>query len=397
MACGADGRDEVEWFGTTAATPSVGAASTTVVQTGVGRRQTVAGAAAVLALLFGGWLLLGRSDPNSVPQAEATTTVPTTTVTAPADEPEAPTSSTIGADPAPAGPVLGYETGLAAISFGRRGPSVVDLDTGHRADLDLRGSPTAVVDGRLLMITRDAALTSFSLVDLDDRVELLQADANGGLQLAESLTSGTVWARRDVDDAPWRLLDVATGEVRREVDAPVVSGRLANGLWASPDLVSPRTGGVYRLGADGYERVHDGVLAGLAGEFALVQECDAELRCAWTRTRWDDWIAASEPIEANADSGALLMASGRIMVRATENGIVVVDLATGEEPLGVRDSEFFEGITADESGRFVATRFANEIRVTDLDTGAQAPLGLFGERAVLVPRESVASLFPAVS
>lgn len=297
------------------------------------------------------------------------------------------------------GRLFGVDTGLVAIVSGRPLVRVVDLDTGRELEVALRGNPIAVVGDRLVLSDdAERRVTSVPLDNLEAEPTVLGQGFFLDSDVAASPDGETIRLPTDPDrPTSWNLVDAVTGEVDRSLDiAPEILAGLVSHPVGGPsglDLMSPRTGGIYRLGIDGYEFVRSGMLSAVSGPYALVAECTSQLRCSLTRHRWSDWTPDVDPL--GTDDIREVIAEGRAAVLFSSDGNEYLDLDRGDPVASWSQGQLFDWFASSFDGRFVATRNAGRVEIIDLDTDETVTLSISGETVVLANRNVVLGLIAA--
>jgi hypothetical protein len=403
-ACGTGRNAAVELLGTSTG-PRAGHANgiaglpvqTVVGSTGPERPGLIAVAIGLGVVMVLGWALLGGRGTTS-DQSTDPSTIPTTTTVV--DPVRTSGVNTVPATTTPGvaipSPVFDHETGVAAILGSGL---VVDLDTGRQAKADFTGIPLMVVDDHLVTVVSSdtGIIQSYSLADLGagpTRLGLVNIKLVSSV--ARSTTPGAVWILRFGTDNEWQLVDVASGELLRTVYA---SSRVTSSYGNfvvddyGPEYASPPTGGVYVLGPDGYDRVFDGALVSVSGDFAIVEHCTDDLRCDWFRYRIRDWSTDGQPLETDPEGSVLLTGNGRLVIAFGAAGPALYDAVTRSPVDFIPSSQIWAGVYPSDDGRYLATLSSEgQVEISDLDTLITAKLGLVGAGVVLAPRSAVQTL-----
>ncbi|MGH1502224.1 MAG: hypothetical protein ACRBI6_01600 [Acidimicrobiales bacterium] len=262
-------------------------------------------------------------------------------------------------------PLLGEETGawLLLTDLGLR---AVDLDAGRLVDLGMRVDQAWRRD-RWLVVSRQGRFERLDLATF--ATEPLDVE---GQVTADPASAGQVWFRETDDraDGADRLVrvDLAAGTVVETIDVP--AGWAQWGPWLDVQLVgSPRSGGVYRLTADGpVQLLEAGVLLASTDRRHLVERCDPELRCelGWI----DDDGAAVTSLAvppAGFDAVRVLGTGAWLAVERWGAGyeLTVFDAASGRS-VDIVNGNWIEDVIVSPDGRWLLMNRNGRLEVLDL-------------------------------
>lgn len=365
---------------------------------------TVAGGA--LLVLLGVWALsalggaagdatAGRLRPTTTtaPVAASTETTATSEATDPTEpsvDQEATTStSMVGAGE----PLLGQPVGLSLLIGSELRLRRVDLDTGVVTTYEHPATPVLAVGDRvLLQDPRTTAVRAVTVDQIDDPTVAPIWSQDAPAMPRPGPEPGWVWLPGlDADQTfEWRLVDLASGQLRTVVSSGTAPWWQGNVGWIDPEVVGSTDGGVFERAGDGYRRVADGELLAVSPAFVIVRVCADPSSCA---LRWVDratWQEADRPVpEVDARQvGPIVMSD--------DGGLLLITSASGRELFDVArrtsvssSASLPDNLAVSPDGRWVAlTLLAGRISLYDTTRGESIELPISttdGARMVFVP------------
>lgn len=293
-------------------------------------------------------------------------------------------------------------TGYDLVMGGSRPLLRLSLDSGMVERYETQGNPVGVVGNHLLIENNGQFASNWLTVPLDDlgAEPFVLLPIGGDVSTVISATTGDLWfVPWSIGDGVAQRIDPGSGELLEEVG---VDGRNVEyfsgpfgGLVASLDFVTARTGGIYRFGDDGYERLMDGRMVSRGVRLALIETCDDQLQCSvfWFDLETEQKVDHPLPPESDGIGGIqgddrwLLLFSGgptwQLQLVEIATGRIVDDLGSSSEPLSISPD-----------GRLLATNEGVSLVVIDLDTGERAEfprsalIGFDWSPALFVPSAS---------
>ena len=260
------------------------------------------------------------------------------------------------------GPLFGQPVGLWLYVGSESGLTRIDLDSGDRTNLAVRGFPRQVT-GRWLVITEEFG-GWVEAVDLDDpaaaavQLGLAFQSAYGPMAVAEP---GQIWLFNQTTDErfQWQLIDIAGGDLVETVDAPHPFTQEVEG-----STLMSVAGGIFERTGNDYRRVLEGVLLAASEQTALVRTCDGPTTCD---LRWFDpvsWTELDLPLpDTEIDRGAELSRNGRLLAFFSGGRLHIFDIETGQ--VQIVDAEAF-ALAPD--GRFFAVGSNDHVDLHAVDT-----------------------------
>ncbi len=365
---------------------------------------TVAGGA--LLVLLGVWALsavggaagdaaAGRQRPTttSAPVAASTETTATSEATDPTEpsvDREATTSTSIvgGGEP-----LLGRPVGLSLLIGSELRLRRVDLDTGVVTTYQHPATPVLAVGDRVLL--QDPSTTAVRAVTVDQLDDLTVTpiwSQDSPAMPRPGPEPGSIWlpVLDGEQRLEWRLVDLASGQMRTVVNTGSVSWWQGSVGWLDPNVVGSTDGGVFERSGDGFRRVADGELLAVSPAFAIVRVCADPDTCA---LRWVDratWEEVDRPIpEVDArDVGSLAMSDdGGLLLITSLSGRELFDVTRGTALSSSASAP--DNLAVSPDGRWVAlTLLAGRISLYDTERGESIELPMSttdGARMVFVP------------
>lgn len=280
-------------------------------------------------------------------------------------------------------PLLGEEVGydlLIGLSTGR--PSVLDLDSGQLTHAAGRRVTPMSISGDWLVVRSPDRIAALPLDDLTaPPTEFLSLPDFVNVADRQTRSDGLVWLWVESDPAgraELALFDIANDQIAERLPTPdgTIRGD-ASVNTTGPALVSALSGGVYESTETGFMRVTDGRLLAADRSRALVETCDARLRCdlQWLDRR--TW----QPIDLPVPSGRLNRAGFingtdwlwhfSFAARSLEHRLL--NVATGQA-VGFADArlDYDTPPAISPDGRWLATvnRVGSVIQIVELATGS---------------------------
>ncbi|MCP4960143.1 MAG: hypothetical protein GY925_12855, partial [Actinomycetia bacterium] len=286
-------------------------------------------------------------------------------------------------------PILGEEVGYDLIISTSSRPAILNLDSGEiRYTEGSRATPLAVTGDWLIVRTANDRPAAFRLDDLAADPTQLPFSPSTWPQLIDyrQRDDGKAWFSVYGDTGPGLpetvLVDIASGAIVEEVAVPGQIRFYFGGLPVASGrsmIFSPLSGGVCEDSGSGFRFVADGRLIVGDARRALVEACDARLRCSsqWLdRETWQP-IDLAVPDES-IDGGILINGTDWLTYFTFDLGSTadLLNIVTGQRVTipGASDGQYeYDGqgpaISAD--GRWMATSSVGEVRLIELETGRE--------------------------